>query len=565
MQKGSWNGKRFSLGKVDIMWVVLLCLFTIPAIWTLTPSGFFYTHDGTFHLIRLMQFYHELTSGQFPVRIATGLAYGYGYPIFNYMYPLIYYVGSFFHHLGLSFGDSMKLLIGTSMIGSIIVFYLWLRCHFDKLPAFIGALFYLYVPYRFLSTYVNGSFGSTLAYVFVPVIFLSIYKVTVSKNQQYLPLLSTSLAGLMLAHNVSALMFAPVILLYGLILAIQAKLNWKQVGLVIMAALVGLGISGFFVFPALLEAKFVRLGLGNTVPYSDHWATLGQLLYSKWTYGFSGVNEINRQSFQVGIAQWLVVLCSLVLIFLYLLLKKTIVKQLAVPLMMLVVFWGTIFMMIEQSDFIWRMVTPLQQIQYPWRLLAVTMLASSYLSAWLISQKPKILFVLPLVALILFANRNYLRTWEAKRYTDDFYIVDKFLYQGSTDIAWESLPAWVKERPCCFSQTIIQSPVELQNTRLNPLIAEVYRYEIDSDKPTKVNLALLYFPTWQVLVNGQEVKISPTEKYGLIDFYVPTGKSIIAVKIKNTAIQNFSNWVSTFSILTTIVWFVVNQKLTRNK
>lgn len=543
------------------MTVILLLILAIPAVWTLIPSGFFYTHDGTFHLVRLMQFYHELTLGQFPVRVATGLAYEHGYPIFNYMYPLIYYLGSFFHYLGLSFGSSMKLLIGASMVSSIIVFYLWLRCHFNKLPAYIGALFYLYVPYRFLATYVNGSFGTTLAFVFVPAVLLSLFKVIVSKNQNYLPLLSVSTAGLLLAHNVSALMFAPVVLLYGLILVSSEKLRWQQIWLIILAGLVGVGVAGFFVFPALLESKLVRLGFGNTVPYSDHWATLKELIYSKWTYGYSGVNEVNRQSFQVGIAQWLVVLSSLVLILFYLLVKKA--KHFAIPLLMLVTFGGTIFLMVEQSQFIWKTVTPLQQIQFPWRLLAVTMVASSYLSAWLIAQKPKILLVLPLIALILYANRNYLRTWEAKRYTDEFYTTDKFLYHGSTDIAWESLPIWVKERPCCFNPTLIQSPEEAQKNKLTPLKGEVYRYEINVDNPTKVDLALLYFPNWQVLVNGKEVEISPTERYGLIEFNVPAGKSIIAVKLKSTPIQNISNWISLFSVFILIIWFALNRVRTK--
>ena len=70
------------------MEIIFLILLSIPAIWALIPPGYFYTHDGVFHLVRLAHFYNELKNGQFPVRWAHDLAYGFGYPLFNYIAPL---------------------------------------------------------------------------------------------------------------------------------------------------------------------------------------------------------------------------------------------------------------------------------------------------------------------------------------------------------------------------------------------------------------------------------------------------------------------------------------------
>ena len=167
------------------MVIVLLLLLSIPAISALLPPGYFYTHDGAFHLVRLSHFYNEIARGQFPVRVGTEMAFGYGYPIFNYFYPLLYYLGSFFHFLGLSLGESLKIIIALATLGSVLAFYKWLRCHFDKWPSFLGALFYLYTPYRFVATYVSGNFGTVLDFLFLPLVLLSVFGMVIKKKNFY--------------------------------------------------------------------------------------------------------------------------------------------------------------------------------------------------------------------------------------------------------------------------------------------------------------------------------------------------------------------------------------------
>jgi uncharacterized membrane protein len=54
-------------------------------------------HDVRFHLYRLVQLDSLVEDGVLFSRWAPELAYGYGYPIFDYYAPAVYYLAEIFH------------------------------------------------------------------------------------------------------------------------------------------------------------------------------------------------------------------------------------------------------------------------------------------------------------------------------------------------------------------------------------------------------------------------------------------------------------------------------------
>src|SRR5258706_5778974 len=53
------------------------------------------THDGEYHIIRIVEFARMLQAGYLFPRWAPNLNSGYGIPIFEYNYPFPNYIGSF--------------------------------------------------------------------------------------------------------------------------------------------------------------------------------------------------------------------------------------------------------------------------------------------------------------------------------------------------------------------------------------------------------------------------------------------------------------------------------------
>ncbi|HUS70168.1 MAG TPA: hypothetical protein VM075_05245, partial [Anaerolineae bacterium] len=107
-----WFAGRFDLGLL-----VVLLLPSFVAI-TLLQPGLPRTADGYLHLLRVVEIDQGWRDGVFYPRWAPDMAYGYGYPIFNYNAPLLYHITEMVHLMGLGFESAFKLvLIGCLVLG----------------------------------------------------------------------------------------------------------------------------------------------------------------------------------------------------------------------------------------------------------------------------------------------------------------------------------------------------------------------------------------------------------------------------------------------------------------
>lgn len=92
--------------------LILIVIGFIPVI-PLFHAGLPITHDGQDHVARIANFYASLSEGNIIPRWAENLNWGYGHPILMFLYPLPSYLASFFHFLGFSFVDSVKIVFGV--------------------------------------------------------------------------------------------------------------------------------------------------------------------------------------------------------------------------------------------------------------------------------------------------------------------------------------------------------------------------------------------------------------------------------------------------------------------
>ncbi len=78
----------------------------------------------------------------------------------------------------------------------------------------------------------------------------------------------------------------------------------------------------------------------------------------------------------------------------------------------------------------------------------------------------------------------------------------------------------------------------------------IHKYEIHSSGNTRIRENTLYFPGWNVLVDGKSVNIEfqDPKNRGLITFFVPDGKHSIDVKFQETRLRLFANFITILSI-----------------
>lgn len=522
----------------------MLVLLAILPLGSLFHQGLPLTHDGQDHVARIANFYQSLTEGIIVPRWGGNLNWGYGHPILMFLYPASSYFASAFHFLGLSLVDSVKLVFGVSYILSGVFMYLWIREYLGKYAGIIAAALYLYAPYRFVDLYVRGAIGEHVAFMFPPLVCYFFLKL--SKKYTYLSFIGASISiGLLaLSHNALLIMFLPFMLFYACYLAFISKKRISLMSWYILSFLLGFGLSAFFVVPAFLEGKYTLRDIVTGGEALKRFVDFKDLFYGAWSFGGTGLLSV-----QVGIVQWIIVLVSIYLAF-FLYKKKN--KDFPLVLFTLIYFLGSIFIMLPQSEFIWKTVTTLQKFQFPWRFLSVSVFSTAILGGFVIllikKEQYKKMLVLAVVLILITSTFTY---WHPKGYLDKSEEFFTSVYHGTTDTG-ESAPIWsvrFMEKTPKNSMEVIQGDASIREIKRK---STLHVYEIDSKYSSRIVESTLYFPGWNIYVNGKKyegIQFQDPNFRGLMTFYVNNGKSRVEVRFEDTKIRTISNVVSVLSVM----------------
>jgi len=374
-----------------LLLVILLSVFSFVRMF---KPGIFSTQD--FHLFRLYEFDKCVKSMQIPCRWAADSGLGYGEPLFNFYGQIPYVLGETYHLAGGTFIDSLKILFILSLVGSgISMYFLAREIWKDNYGALVSSIVYIYAPYRALDVWVRGALPEALSFVIFPLLILAIEK----KKTLWFSFL---LALLVLTHNLSLILFLPVLLIW-----IIYRKFWKAVP----ASILSLGISAFYILPVIFESKFITLNstIEGYFNFRGHFATLYQLLTSRfWGYGASAFGPEEFMSRALGQVQWILP----ILIFVFLLAKKR--KNIIHYSLFIILFlmgWFFLFLTHNKSTFIWEMLKPMAYIQFPWRFLGPAVFCFS-LSLGIIPNlfdKLKLLAASAVVVLVILLNFSFFK------------------------------------------------------------------------------------------------------------------------------------------------------------
>lgn len=537
--------------------LILIAASLIPLITLLNP-GLPITHDGKDHVARIANFYLALSDGIFIPRWGALLNWGYGHPVLMFLYPLSSYLASFFHLLGFSFTDSVKMVFASAFIASGIFMYLWARNVFGEYGGVTAGLLYMYAPYRFVDIYVRGAIGEHMAFVFPPLVLYFLLKLSKKSSfwnsDWYVVGGAVSFAGLILAHNALAIMFLPFIIFYAVYLVVGSKskalLSTPHSGqglliLYLLIAILGFGLSAFFLIPAFMEGKYTLRDIVTGEEYRTRFIDPLKLIYSRWNYGITG-----QFSIHLG---WVQLAGLLILPFTLLKLFKERKNHMAFFLLITLIFFNfSIFIMLPQSQFLYDAVTTFKKFQFPWRFLSLSVFTTSIIGAGLFLLVKKELYRKVLLVLVLFTLLlSSYGQWKAKDYLnlpDSFYTS---AYESTTDTG-ESSPIWsvrfMEKRPQT-NGAIIEGDGRIENV-LRTTNKHVYTVNIDGNK-ARILDNTVYFPGWKVYVDGEEVPVEFQDQLhrGLITYFVPQGKHNVTVVFEETKLRKFSNILSIVSVL----------------
>lgn len=522
--------------------------------------------DSPFLLFRLYELMANLRAGVFPARWMPDAAYGLGYPFFNYYAALPYYLAAEFKAYGLSYVASLKAVQVLGFVLAALALYGWARRALrGQAAATIAAIAYTFAPFHLVNVYVRGdSLSEFWAFVFYPLVLWAVLRVAERPSAGRAVALAAAYAGLILTHNISALIFTPFALLYTLILAARSRRS----ALAVLAGLaLGLALSAWFWLPALAEGSYEQLGVVTTgyFNYAGHFRRADLVQPGPiFNYDVAGPGT----PFSMGLIQAALAALGMLVLIVQLARRRTDGHALFI----LIGLALSTAMITPLSRPLWDHLPLLPFVQFPWRFLSVqalfTALATGALALPLASLASRArlrslgygVVTLALAASALLGLRpEFLAVSDADVTPQQLQLYEYFTGNIGTTIRAEYLPRWTVPRPYTSAALIDGQPApakvlsgQAQVERLwqEPTV-QAWRVQTQTDSAS-LALPTLYWPGWRANLDGHGVEVHPVENLGWIGLDVPAGEHEVRLYLDRTPLRAGAEALSGLSLLATL-------------
>ncbi len=539
--------------------IIILVFVCLPVIQRIVTSGYFSMHDDT-QIARIVVMGKAIRNGQFPVRLVSGLGYGYGYPLYNFYGPLPYYIGGFLYAAGLDGLLSTKVVMVVGMILSALTMYTLVTLLFGQTSGLLAGILYAYAPYHAVQLYVRGAVGELWAYALLPLLGTGIVLLfRPEKRHTGVWVGGMALAGIILSHTISGyvtvVFYLISLLFYALILLFKRQFHFLHLTSYVLLLFIGLGLSAFFWLPALLEMNYTNVAgqIGITSDFHDHFVCLPQLWNSLWGYGGSVSGCLDGMSFKVGKLH--VVLAAVGVMLGVVNLRRGVLRH-PIGLFTLIGLTGVLFAT-QLSKPIWELIPGFAYIQYPWRFLTLIVFAASIVGSSFLMWFPKRVYRLALtipvaLAIVVLNAKLFVPQVSFDRPAASFESEEELGWRVS-GVSDEYLPrSFLKPENASRVARDILSSQNSSGLRVETEIntetyAKLVTYTQDS---IEVTLQRLYFPGWKYWVNGVEQRVGVV--HGLPVLMIPSGRSVVELRFTNTLVRTIGNIIS----LLVVLWFI---------
>jgi hypothetical protein len=601
--------------------VILLSLFTIGPL--LQPGYLWDAHDARHSIYFLFEFDRGIQDGILYPRWQPDFAFGYGYPFFNIYGPLSSYAGEVFHLLGFGFADAVKIVFALSVAGSGLAMYGFVKRVMGRNAGLVAAVAYMVIPYRLVDLYVRAALAESVAYVFVPLVLWGTWSTLHQPRPANVLGLAFAYAALMFTSPLVALLLTLILVFYVAALAL-ARVNdgqpWRQlsresilplighVGHVLAPAatglILGLCLSAVFALPAMTENRFVRVDqwYGGRYAWGGDFVEFFQLFSPRWGFGTSVPGPNDDVSFQLGVVPAVLSLLGVGLLVArrrsspspsdgYIALSP--LRREGAFARRLIVFFAVlsavvIFLMLSISAPLWQVLPLVRLAQFPWRLLALTVVSLAFLSGvvvWQVRPDGTGLDVAPLVlvVLLILGSLPYMQARMSQRKAS---LAGLMQFQQSSDemtgsTAWvRHIPSWSPMADYFIAGEPLTSRVNYDELYRQPgrvhartleLHTESELVEYSAQRPVLITFNTFYYPGWHAYLLDagtdqviEDLPIALRGDLGLMTVRVPAGVGHVLLRFEDTPIRHLATAI-TFATLSLIVLLLLARLFFRTR
>jgi hypothetical protein len=566
-----WRSIHFDSG------FLIVGLISLVAIWPfISRSSLPQASDAELHIFRLAELSWLTQWGEFYPRWAPNFYFGYGYPIFNYYAPLTYYLG-----LPLALLPWFDAVAGVKFIfilGLLAVafgVYGFVRDNWGRLAGFVAAAVAVYAPYlQYVDPHARGDLAEAFSFGAFALALWAMDRFWRRPSGVNWIVAALLVAAVILSHNLMAMVGFGLLLAWAIWRLIEGwPVTWSK-AMLLGPLLLGVGLSAFFWLPVALEQSAVNLstliGEGDHFDFRTHFLSLSTLLgmAPRLDWGASEAHFV----FNLGLAQWLLGLLGVITLLTG---RTAHGRHLAY---FAVAAAGLIFMMLPLSTWLWELVPLLPFMQFPWRLLGVTVILLAVLAgaglAGLSQLVPKwwqnkLAAAAVGLTLLLALPLSEVPPWPpefgpaGRSRVVEIELAGHWLGTTSTG---DFVPATVESLPRPEGQMIRalreQRPLDRVNRATLPPGAAVtgfekrplhFQYQVNSDEAFLLRLFLFDFPGWTARLDGQVVETEVGRPEGFIVIPVPAGQHLVDVRFESTPARQLAAAVSWLALALTVV------------
>jgi hypothetical protein len=551
----------------------------LPALLPLLRGHLPWRADGLLHFYRLAQLDRAVAHGLLYPRWLPDLGFGFGFPLFNYYAPFSYYVVLPLTRLGIPVETAVRVSYILALLLLAGGLYWWAARLFGREAGVVAALTAVYAPYLLFDVHHRGVLPEVWGLAWLALALAALHWLWSRPGPAGLGLLAFSYAGLLLSHNILALVGTPLLLGYLLFLwwsTPQPPTPIPQpptpIPQSLLALLLGLGLSAFFWLPAFFERDLVQIHKlydSANFYYGNHFLAWNDLLALPQTAVPAQVNP--AIPFAFGLLPLLLAVLNLLPGD-----RDRSANAHRLALALLVGLFS--LLMLPLSLPAWDRLPLVEFIQFPWRLLGPATLLLAALAGAGIARLPQRWrgpgAVVGSGAMLLLAL-PWLFPGSIERLADPtpLDVIGHEIETGAlgTTAAGDYLPVQVEQLPAADRLLPLYETAapDYLIARLDPeqlppdvaildaaygLTAATIHYRAESEGTAVFHW--FYFPGWQAEINGRAHPLTASHPQGLLQVDLPAGEHRLHIEFGTTPLRRGATAVSWLSLLLLLAGFV---------
>ncbi len=522
-----------------------------PLLKGLLPRG----ADVFLHFYRIIALDDLIRNGVFFSRWFPNLAFGYGYPIFQFYPPLPHYLAEALHLLGLAPINALNgAFVVFACLGALGM-YAFARDVFGRVAGIGTAMLYAFAPYTLYNAFERAALAEFAALACVPWALWALRKTQDNANPQLIGLAALTVAGIVLSHNITAMLSVPVLVAYAFVRAIVLRRPSRNTALAIA---LGLALTTFFWLPAFVERDLTRLDSALSAAYDFRGGFLQPAALPQ--FGAPTDTALLNSQVDPGLLAAALPLCAIALLLACTRYWQR--EQRLQVLLAALLAGGAAFMSLQVSKPVWEALPLLRFVLYPSRFLGlasigVALAAGAILEPRTNSSRLRGALMAALFGVLALAQLSGF-FWQQPGFhpanvpqtAETIPAAERRLGIVGTTSIGEYAPIAVTQWPVADAQLIGALRLPANANRIDEQRTPLtYEATVDLGDAGAVVFNQFYFEGWQAQIDGAAVRISPTQPEGLIAIAVPAGRHRVAFQFGGTRLRTLAELLSLATLL----------------